>query len=209
MTLPAILIVEDHPLFRRAVADGLASQLSGYRHIEAASLTEARALIVAQDPVLLLLDLDIPGASGFAGLAAILADRPDLPVAILSASTASGVMAGALAIGARAFFPKSLDLETLARGVAAVLDGEPFQPPDDALRVSDDALVRYATLSTQQRRVLALIADGLLNKQIAARLSISEQRVKEHVTQILRRLEVTTRTAAALIAHTLGSGTGN
>lgn len=202
-----ILVAEDHPLFRQAVVEGLASCLPHHRFEQAASLDEVRSRISARRPALLLLDLDIPGASGLGGLAAILAEWPGLPVAILSASSAPDLVAGALAIGVRGYFSKSLALDMLAGGVTAVLNGE-IRFPDDAAHseAADDFVLRYATLSPQQCRVLGLIVDGLLNKQIAGVLGISEQRVKEHVSQIMHRLGVSTRTQAAVLARTLLSG---
>jgi len=102
---------------------------------------------------------------------------------------------------------KSLALEVLAEGVAAVLDGEIRVPGDTPPAPADDIALRYATLSPQQCRVVGLIVEGQMNKQIANVLGISEQRVKEHVSQIMRRLGVRTRTqAAVLVRDLLGGG---
>lgn len=198
---PVILVAEDHPLFLRAVIDGLAPLLPDHRFEPAMSIAEVREGIATHRPALLLLDLDIPGASGLAGLAAIRALSPDLPIAILSASTAPDLIAGAVAIGARGYFPKSIALDMLADGVTAVLKGAIRLPETAVPAAADDFLLRYATLSPQQCRVLGMLEEGLLNKQIAGVLGITEQRVKEHVSQIMRRLDVQTRTQAAVLAR--------
>ncbi|WP_267347074.1 response regulator transcription factor [Sphingomonas sp. GM_Shp_2] len=197
-----ILVAEDHPLFLQAVIDGLTSLLPTYRFERAVSLNEVLTKIEIHSPSLLLLDLDIPGANALGGVASVRAASPDLAVAILSASVTPALIAGALALGARGYFPKYLPLDLLSDGIAAVLNGEIRIPEEERQAACDDFFLRYATLSPQQCRVLDMIVDGLLNKQIAAALGISEQRVKEHVSQIMRRLGVSTRTQAAVLART-------
>lgn len=199
-----VIVADDHPLVREALAQALRQALAGAEVIGAASLHEARAELERLDSVdLLILDIDMPGMDGFAGLAAVRAQYPAVPVAIVSSTRDPAVMRRAIEFGAAAFVPKSAALETISSALQAVLDGEVWLPPeaDDVPAPSDDFAKSAAELTPQQSRVLALLAQGKLNKQIAYELSVSEATVKAHVTAILKKLGVRSRTQAVIMSR--------
>lgn len=201
-----ILLADDHPLFRAALRGALAARAGDAEFVESdsvASLLEAIEACPHAD--LLLLDLDMPGAHGFSALAHVRGLRPELPVVVVSASSDPGTIASALAYGAQGFISKSADAGTLAADVEAVLQGEIVTP--SGCQVSEAAgreaaglevAAQLAELTPQQFRVLSLMLSGRLNKQIAFELDISEATVKAHVTAVLRKLGVNSRTQAVL-----------
>lgn len=201
-----IIIADDHPLVREALGQALRQAMNGVAVIGAANLDEARAALDARESVdLLILDLDMPGMDGFAGLASVRASYPAVPVAIVSSTREPAVMRRAIEFGAAAFVPKSAALETIASALQSVLDGEVWLPPEmmgeDAGTVPDDFARRVSELTPQQLRVLTLLSQGKLNKQIAHELSVGEATVKAHVTAILKKLGVRSRTQAVIAAR--------
>ena len=150
----------------------------------------------------------MPGAHGFSALAWLRTQYPILPVVIVSAASDPRVMRSAVEFGASGFIPKSSTLSTIAEAVKAILAGEVWLP-DVALGSADDETHdqdlarRIASLTPQQFRVLMMLADGLLNKQIAAELGVSEATIKAHVTAIFRKMDVRSRTQAAVAARRL------
>jgi DNA-binding NarL/FixJ family response regulator len=199
-----ILLCDDHPLVRRAIGDALGDALADVAIEESGSLAEAMDRI-ARDPALdlILLDLTMPGADGLRGLLHILVAAPTTPVAIVSAAANPDTIHRAMACGASGYLPKSLALHDIVAGVRAILDGELVRPPDGSAidDTTDDEAMRLAQLSPRQYDILMRIVDGRLNKQIAADLAIGEQTVKIHVSTILRKLQVGSRTQAALVAE--------
>lgn len=201
-----IIIADDHPLVREALGQALRQAMTGVVVVGASDLDGARrALDEAESVDLLILDLDMPGMDGFAGLVAVRASHPAVPVAIVSSTRESAVMRRAIEFGAAAFVPKSAALETIASALQSVLDGEVWLPPDidgsPAAPGPDDFASRAAELTPQQLRVLTLLSKGKLNKQIAHELSVGEATVKAHVTAILKKLGVRSRTQAAIAAR--------
>lgn len=207
-----LLIADDHPLFRAALAQALAGVIADVRITEAGNLDEALAALTAMPNIdLVLLDLHMPGNHGLAGLAAIRAQHPTVGVVVVSANDDPQVIRRALDHGAAGFIPKSADLESLRDAVLSVLGGQPWLP--DALRNAvamthshrrdTDLAARLASLTAQQFRVLALVADGLLNKQIADRLDIQERTVKAHISVIFEKLGVRNRTQAGVVLREL------
>lgn len=201
-----IIIADDHPLVREALGQALRQSMNGVEVIGAADLDGARQALAGRDSVdLLILDLDMPGMDGFAGLAAIRASYPAVPVAIVSSTREPAVMRRAIEFGAAAFVPKSAAMETIASALQSVLDGEVWLPPEveggDAAAMPDDFARRVAELTPQQLRVLTLLSKGKLNKQIAHELSVGEATVKAHVTAILKKLGVRSRTQAVIAAR--------
>jgi DNA-binding NarL/FixJ family response regulator len=201
-----IIIADDHPLVREALGQALRQSMNGVEVIGAADLDGARQALAGRDSVdLLILDLDMPGMDGFAGLAAIRAGYPAVPVAIVSSTRETAVMRRAIEFGAAAFVPKSAAMETIASALQSVLDGEVWLPPEveggDAVAMPDDFARRVAELTPQQLRVLTLLSKGKLNKQIAHELSVGEATVKAHVTAILKKLGVRSRTQAVIAAR--------
>lgn len=211
-----ILIADDHPLFRSALQQAVTLGLgSGVRLSEAASIAELEAqLDRTADWDLVLLDLNMPGAYGFSGLVLLRGQYPQIPVVMISAQEDSAVVARSREFGASGFIPKSSSLETIQEAVQVVLDGDVWWPSNiqDVAHVSPEAKAAsegLASLTPQQFRVLTMVCDGLLNKQIAYELSVSEATIKAHVTAIFRKLGVRTRTQAALLLQQMGSIPGN
>lgn len=207
-----ILIADDHPLFRSALQQALTIGLgSEVRLCEAASIAELETLLnQAADWDLVLLDLNMPGAYGFSGLVLLRGQYPQVPVVMISAQEDAAVVARSREFGASGFIPKSSSLETIQEAVRAVLDGDAWWPSNiqDVAHVSPEAKAAsegLASLTPQQFRVLTMVCDGLLNKQIAYELNVSEATIKAHVTAIFRKLGVRTRTQAALLLQQMGS----
>lgn len=207
-----ILVADDHPLFRQALAQVLRTLFADAQLFEAATLQAAREILVGDATIdLVLLDLHLPDSHGLMGLATLRAEFPAVAVAMISAHEDATTIRRALALGAATYVPKRCDPATLADALQRVLDGNDELPPMLAamLRGSQDnrgdgeLAARLARLSPQQFRVLGLIADGLLNKQIADRLDIQERTVKAHVTAIFERLGVRNRTQAGVLLRSL------
>ncbi|OHE83532.1 MAG: DNA-binding response regulator [Lysobacterales bacterium RIFOXYD1_FULL_69_11] len=207
--MPTLLIADDHPLFREALRGAVARVLPDARLHEADSVESLHALVEAHaDADLLLLDLNMPGAQGFSALVHLRALQPGLPVVVVSAREEPAVMRRALDHGAVGFIPKSADVATLGQAIAAVLAGDRWAPESawaaaPADPAEHDAARRLRDLTPQQFRVLQMLGAGLLNKQIAFELGVSEATVKAHVTAILRKLGVGNRTQAVLVAGRL------
>lgn len=207
-----ILIADDHPLFRSALQQALTMGLgAGVRLVEVASIAELEARLVEKtDWDLVLLDLNMPGAYGFSGLVLLRGQYPQIPVVMISAQEEAAVVVRSREFGASGFIPKSSSLEVIQQAVRQVLDGEVWWPPqsEEAISLSAEAKAAsagLASLTPQQFRVLTMVCEGLLNKQIAYELSVSEATVKAHVTAIFRKLGVRTRTQAALLLQQLES----
>ncbi|WNW11311.1 response regulator transcription factor ErdR [Pseudomonas sp. DTU_2021_1001937_2_SI_NGA_ILE_001] len=211
-----ILIADDHPLFRSALHQALSLGLGPQvRLVEAESIAQIEERLVEKsDWDLVLLDLNMPGAYGFSGLVLLRGQYPQVPVVMVSAQEEAAVVVRAKEFGASGFIPKSSPLETIQQAVRAVLDGDAWWPPqaDEAVSVSAEAKAAsagLASLTPQQFRVLTMVCEGLLNKQIAYELNVSEATIKAHVTAIFRKLGVRTRTQAALLLQQLESVTAS
>jgi DNA-binding NarL/FixJ family response regulator len=207
-----ILIADDHPLFRSALRQALTLSLgSNVRLVEAENIAELEMnLQEKSDWDLVLLDLNMPGAHGFSGLVLLRGQYPQIPVVMISAQEESMVMARAREFGASGFIPKSSPLEDIQQAVQVVLDGDVWWPAQTAATAAVTAEEKaasagLASLTPQQFRVLTMVCDGLLNKQIAYDLNVSEATVKAHVTAIFRKLNVRTRTQAALLLQQMES----
>lgn len=210
MAVYEILIADDHPLFRSALQQALTLGLGPQvRLVEAASIAELETRLAEKaDWDLVLLDLNMPGAYGFSGLVLLRGQYPQIPVVMISAQEDAAVVARSREFGASGFIPKSSPLETIQEAVRVVLDGDTWWPlqTQEAASVSAEAKAAsagLASLTPQQFRVLTMVCEGLLNKQIAYELSVSEATVKAHVTAIFRKLGVRTRTQAALLLQQL------
>jgi DNA-binding NarL/FixJ family response regulator len=199
-----LLIADDHPLFRGALREAVSALFERADIIEAGSLEEAAALLERNADVdLILLDLSMPGVRGFSGLMYLRAQYPSIPVAIVTAIDDPAIICRCLDFGASGFIPKTLGVEAIRDAVVRVLDGGVWTPPDVDLERSEDAeaamlIGRLGTLTPQQVRVLMMLSEGLLNKQIAYELSVSEATVKAHVSAILQKLSVESRTQAVI-----------
>jgi DNA-binding NarL/FixJ family response regulator len=206
-----ILIADDHPLVLGALRHALTGAIEGAEFHEARDLESlSAALEAAPDMDLVLLDLSMPGVRGFSGLIYLRAQHAGVPVIVVSANRDPAVMRACIDLGAAAYIPKSLDLETMRAAVRVVLDGGRWIPPDFDLAAGDPgsslALRRLSSLTPQQVRVLMMLSEGLLNKQIAYELSVSEATVKAHVSAILQKLGVESRTQAVIAASNIEKG---
>ena len=208
-----VIIVDDHPLFRGALKESLTGELGALKISEAGSLDELSEVLKTLPQVdLILLDLSMPGVRGFSGLMFLRAQHPDIPVVIVSATEDVGTIRRAIEFGASGFIPKSQPVEQIRGAVRQVLDGNIWTPPDlDLDAVQDDAtsdlVSKLATLTPQQVRVLMMLGEGLLNKQIAYELGVSEATVKAHVSAILQKLDVDSRTQAVIAVNGIDAGT--
>lgn len=201
-----IVLADDHPLFRDALRLTLRDAIADACFDEAGSLNEVISLLSEPHDVdLLLLDLKMPGVQGFSGLVLVRAQFPLVPVVIVSGSDDSSVIARAMSLGASGFIPKSTPVAQMHQAVSMVLDGGEWIPADVDLNATldseaDDIARRMSTLTPQQMRVLMMLREGLLNKQIAYELTVSEATIKAHVSAILQKLNVESRTQAVIAA---------
>jgi DNA-binding NarL/FixJ family response regulator len=200
--VPTIIIAEDHPMFRGALALTVGRLMPDARLIEVASHGDLETALTRDGAVkMVLLDLRIPGANGLSSLVFLRGEYPEVAVAIISGGADAETISRARQLGAAAFIPKSSPTETIAQALSCVIRGEQWFPEHDAVLVGRDPRLQdqLTTLTPQQFRVLKYLADGMLNKQIAEKLDVSEGTVRAHVTAILRKLGVSTRTQAALL----------
>ncbi|QOY23595.1 response regulator transcription factor [Xanthomonas citri] len=207
--MTTLLIADDHPLFREALRGAVQRVMPGVELFEADNVDALYSLADAQpDADLLLMDLNMPGAQGFSALVHMRSLHPQLPVVVVSAREEPTVMRRAIDHGAFGFIPKSADSDTIGRALATVLDGERWIPTEAQNLPPTDSEEREVgqrlrDLTPQQFRVLQMLGAGRLNKQIAYDLGVSEATIKAHVTAILRKLGVTNRTQAVLMAGKL------
>ncbi len=211
MTQHHIAIVDDHPLFRDALKQVLATSFADLRLSEAGSLEELSKILNEGDVDLVLLDLSMPGVQGYSGLLYLRSLDPGIPVVVVSANESPSTIRRCLDFGASGFIPKSSPVPTIQKAIAAVLQGEIWAPADGDMDLADApdtaALVeRLSTLTPQQVRVLMMLGEGLLNKQIAYQLGVSEATVKAHVSAILQKLHVESRTQAVIAVKKIESG---
>lgn len=197
-----IVVADDHPLFRAALRSAVEKAAPGATVDECASLAEARAALAGATVDLLLLDLKLSDSEGMAGLSAIRAEHPAVPVAVVSASEEPVVVRRVLALGASGFIPKSAGLPQMVEAIAAILAGESWAP-ETPQGEGDDLLSRIASLTPSQQRILEGLKAGRLNKQIAFDLGVSEATIKAHLTSVFRKLGVQNRTQAVILAKQL------
>jgi DNA-binding NarL/FixJ family response regulator len=199
---PTIIVAEDHPMFRAALVLTLRRLMPEALLIEVATHGELEnALARSGDVRLVLLDLRMPGAHGLSSLVFLRGEYPDVSVAIISGGAYAETIGRARQLGASAFIPKSAPIDTIAQALSCVIRGERWFPEHDDAPTGRGQLLqdRLTALTPQQFRVLKYLADGMLNKQIADSLDISEGTVRAHVTAILRKLRVSTRTQAVIL----------
>jgi DNA-binding NarL/FixJ family response regulator len=196
------LIADDHPMVRDALRTALIHAFPGAVTALAGTLTEVQAALERQpEPDAVLLDLDMPGMNGLTGLALLRSDHPTVPIVVVSAARDAAVVRRTHDLGASAYIDKSASLDEISTTVRAVLAGEIFNPPEAS--TPDSFAQRAVQLTPQQWRVLALMVQGDQNKQIAHKLGVGEATVKAHVTVILRKLGVRSRTQAVIEARHL------
>lgn len=202
---PIIIIADDHPLFREALSQAVNISLKDV-HIETAADITSLQQSVEQFPHanLILLDLHMPGAHGFSGLIHLSAHHPEIPVIVVSAHETNDIIRRAMDHGASGFLPKSSSMPSITDAICQVMAGSLWLPADfdrnTAGSTAEELSIAniLSTLTPQQFRVTTMLAQGLLNKQIAYELNVTEATIKAHVTEIFRKLGVHSRTQAAL-----------
>ena len=207
-----LVIADDHPLFRGALREAVGGLLERVDIAEAGTFDELVGLLDrGSDVDLVLLDLTMPGARGFSGLMYMRAQYPSVPVTVVSANDDPAVIRRCMEFGASGFIPKTLGVDAMRAAISRILGGGVWTPPDVDLTAGSDAeaaelMTRMATLTPQQVRVLMMLSEGLLNKQIAYQLGVSEATVKAHVSAILQKLGVESRTQAVIAAAKIEAG---
>jgi DNA-binding NarL/FixJ family response regulator len=207
-----LAIADDHPLFRGALREAVSGLFERVDIAEAGSFDEISNLLERGSELdLILLDLAMPGVRGFSGLMYLRAQYPSVPVVVVSANDDPAVIRRCMDFGASGFIPKTLGIEPIRDAVARVLNGGVWTPPDVDLNATADAetaalMARLTALTPQQVRVLMMLSEGLLNKQIAYELGVSEATVKAHVSAILQKLGVESRTQAVIAASKIEIG---
>jgi DNA-binding NarL/FixJ family response regulator len=207
----SFVIADDHPLFRGALRQALLGIDDRSRILEVGDFEGTKALIAGSEEIdLVLLDLSMPGVSGLSGLVALRGMDASLPIVIVSAHDDAATIRRALELGASGFISKSASMDQIRSAVRRVLDGEIAKPPGVELGEEGDPeigdlIARLRTLTPQQTRVLSMLAEGLLNKQIAFELHVSEATVKAHVSAILQKLGVDSRTQAVIRLSRIGT----
>ncbi|WP_237055097.1 response regulator [Microbulbifer sediminum] len=204
------IVADDHPLFRGALQQSIRQIFPQAELYEAHDMESLQACVTEHgDCDLLLLDLHMPGAHGFSGLAFLSGQHPQLPVMVVSANEKPEVMCRAVDHGACGFLPKSAPVDTIAEAIGKVLAGEIWLPEGmSALcarqeSATDAVADVVATLTPQQFRVATMLGEGLLNKQIAYEMDVTEATVKAHLTALFRKLGVNSRTQAVLALNSL------
>jgi len=200
-----IAIVDDHPLFREGVARSL-GEIGGFEPVgEGASAEDAERLVRASAPDILMLDISMPGG-GLNALASILAAMPEQKVVMLTVSETNADIAQALKAGARGYVQKGVGSKSLAEILRDVANGQSYVSPTLSARLLSDLLQPtgrkpdpLSQLTGREAEVLRLVAEGLSNKQVAARLSLQEKTVKHHMSRVLAKLNVRNRVEAALL----------
>jgi DNA-binding NarL/FixJ family response regulator len=206
------VIADDHPLFRGALKEAVSNLFSGAKVFEAGGFEELQLLLEREGDIdLVLLDLAMPGVRGFSGLLYLRAQFPSVPVVVVSATEEADVIRRCMEFGASGFLPKTLQVDAMGGAIRRVLEGGVWVPPDVDLTASPDfesrdLVARLSTLTPQQVRVLMMLSEGLLNKQIAFELAVSEATVKAHVSAILQKLGVESRTQAVIAASKIEAG---
>jgi DNA-binding NarL/FixJ family response regulator len=207
-----LVIADDHPLFRGALREAVSGLFENGEFAEAGSFEEVVKLLERGLEIdLILLDLSMPGVRGFSGLMYLRAQYPSIPIIVVSANDDAAVIRRCMDFGASGFIPKTLGIDDMRGAIARVFEGGIWTPPDIDLgtgsdRATANLLARLASLTPQQVRVLMMLSEGLRNKQIAYELGVSEATIKAHVSAILQKLGVDSRTQAVIAAAKIELG---
>lgn len=204
------VIADDHPLFRGALKQALAGIADVATILEAGDFEATKSLVADNEDLdLVLLDLSMPGVSGLSGLISLRGIHSAVPMVVVSAHDDPETIRRALELGASGFISKSASMEDIRGAVLTVLSGGITAPVGIDLGVErdpeiSDLIKRLQSLTPQQTRVLGMLAEGLLNKQIAYELSVSEATIKAHVSAVLQKLGVDSRTQAVILLSKIG-----
>lgn len=202
-----VMIADDHPLFREAMRQVVTAAMPEHQIDEACGFDEALAAARKDDYDLIMLDINMPGMNGLNGLVALRNHMPATPVIIVSADEDWETVRQAMTLGAAGYIPKSMDRQRMTEAVTSVMAGDVFVPPQlggpSSRRAAEEASEAYEALTPQQRKVLEMLVAGKSNKVIAFELAVTEGTVKAHVSAILNKLKVNSRTQAVLNASKL------
>jgi DNA-binding NarL/FixJ family response regulator len=207
-----LVIADDHPLFRGALREAVSGLFADIDISEAGSFDDVTRILERGTEVdLILLDLTMPGVRGFSGLMYLRAQYPSVPIVVVSGNDDPAVIRRCMDFGASGFIPKTLSVDAIRGAVAHIFEGGVWTPADIDLGKGSgaetaDLMARLASLTPQQVRVLMMLSEGLLNKQIAYELKVSEATVKAHVSAILQKLGVESRTQAVIAASKIELG---
>lgn len=212
-----VIIADDHPLFRAALRDTLGQEFPSAEILEAADFNQLQFQVESHPDIkLAVVDLYMPGAHGFSTLIFLAAHFPQIPVLMISANDSPDIVRRAADHGATGFMSKSAAAEVISEAVRSVSKGQLWFPAEVDLsepQISDeesDIAAALASLTPQQFKVATMLSQGLLNKQIAYELNVTEATIKAHITEIFRKLGVHSRTQAALALGKLDlSGPGD
>jgi DNA-binding NarL/FixJ family response regulator len=209
--LPVVIIADDHPLFRDAIKHAIEGLMPNCSFRLAGDLDDLRQQLREIEYVeMVLLDLTMPGTTGFSGLLSIRSEFQDVPVIVVSATEDPVTIRKCIELGASGFIPKSSGVEYIVDGIKAVQSGQVWTPPNididaDIDDTSSELLAKIQSLTPQQTRVLSMLSEGLLNKQIAYELGVSEATVKAHVSAVLLKLNVDSRTQAVIMMNRIAA----
>ncbi|RRJ84013.1 response regulator transcription factor [Aestuariirhabdus litorea] len=204
-----IIVADDHPLFRTALQQAVNQAVEEVTLLEAESIESLQQVLEEHgDTDLVLLDLHMPGAHGYSGLIYLRGQYPQIPVVMVSATEDGYVINQAIEYGASGFIPKSSSQQTIGEAIRTVLEGDVWQPEGSIgattrRETSQDLAQRIASLTPQQFKVLGMLTEGMLNKQIAYDLNVSEATIKAHATAIFKKLGVRNRTQAVIAVQQL------
>ena len=197
-----VLIVDDHPLFRDALELAITRiKANSYTIHHAGSVSEAQTALKADSFALILLDLNMDDSTDFEGVSKVLGRNGETPILVVSATETPQAYATAKSMGIAGYIPKSSPLPEITQAIETVLNGGKIFPEgtnaanDSELKAAEN----LASLTPAQQRVMSCLSNGLLNKQIAFEMSISEATVKAHMTAIFRKLGANNRTQALLM----------
>lgn len=209
--LSRVLIVDDHPLFLEALQRAIASAFPSASTVEATSIELAKSELQKRGSFdIVLLDLALPGTRGFDGLLELRTLTPKTPIVVVSALEDPRIIHDVMTYGAAGFISKSASREEIGNSLKEVMEGaltlpKGYRAPDAVPTASgatrQDFAARLQSLTPKQLSVLKMLRQGLLNKQIAHELQIEETTVKAHVSEILRKLNVASRTQAVIEAQ--------
>jgi len=205
-----ILVADDHPLFREALSGALGPYFENAQILEAGSLDAALAILNEYDGIeLVLLDLNMPGGEYFNGIITLREQHPNIPIGVVSGSDTVEVVAQVMSLGAQGFIPKVSATREMAQAIVDIIAGKKWLPEgmEEELEKVDDELKlllqRFRELTPKQIQVLSFLRAGLMNKQIAHEMNVTEATIKAHISAILRKLEINTRTQAVLLMDKL------
>jgi DNA-binding NarL/FixJ family response regulator len=210
MATPSFLIVDDHPLFLEALQSALEHGFPGARIDVADSIGGARRKLGCDCFNLVLLDLRMPDAQGFEGLAQVRSDCPKTPLAVISSASGPDIVSKVKSIGADGFINKGQRRQDILKCVSSLLNGARSFPamsdvPKPAATQAEGVIERLKQLTPQQFKVLTRVCEAKLNKQIAFELGVTETTIKAHITLIFKKLGVHSRTQAVLLMQRIRS----